>query len=95
MCSIEHGNDVSTRVQAGAIQGAITRFQAYTFVSEVACDDERLQEIEAHKARSGGNQSESSFVSCDSRTLSNMALRPLARHNPQPFSREHHTDAEQ
>jgi hypothetical protein len=24
-----------------------------------------------------------------------MALRPLARHNPQPFSREHHTDAEQ
>ena len=40
-------------------------------MSEVACDDERLQEIEAHKARSGGNQSESSFISCDSRTLSN------------------------
>ena len=73
---VERGNDVSTRVQAGAIQGAITRFQAYTFVSEVACDDERIQEIEAHKARSGGNQSESSFISCDSRTLSNRN-RPL------------------
>ena len=71
MCSIERGNDFSTQVQAGAIQGATMWFQAYMFVSGVSCDNQRLQESEAHKASSGGNQSDSSFVSCDSRTLSN------------------------
>ena len=50
VCSIERGNDVSTRVQAGAIQGATTRFQAYTFVSEVSCDDERIQGATNQKA---------------------------------------------